>query len=65
MNYKEQQYQTKENRMVSVKHQGNITENLELMSRKIIFQELEQNKDTVRQTKTDSLLWVDFGWNNF
>ena len=51
--------------MVSVKHQGNIIENLELMSRKIIFQELEQNKDTVRQTKTDSLLWVDFGWHNF
>lgn len=47
--------------MVSVKHQRNIIENLELMSWKIIFQELVQNKDIVRQTKADSLLSVDFG----
>ena len=47
--------------MVSVKHQRNIIENLELMAREIIFKELVQNKDIVRQTKADSLLSVDFG----
>lgn len=47
--------------MVSVKHQRNIIENLELMAREIIFKELVQNKDIVRRTKADSLLSVDFG----